>query len=158
MPAIEKIRANEEQYRDIDAAFTPLVLEIFRINGDLLAAGNELTRDLKLTSARWQVLGALQEGPLTVPRIARNMGLSRQSVRRLVDLLTRHRQVELVPNPHHRKSDLIRLTEDGGRNLKKLKQRQRNWGARLSKGLTPTALLQANAVLRHLRKRLEQDE
>jgi len=44
---------------------TNLILEIFRVNGLLLAAGDRLTRDLGLTSARWQVLGALAEGPLT---------------------------------------------------------------------------------------------
>src|SRR5467141_3144788 len=68
-------------------ALTQLILDIFRLNGSLLAAGNELTRDLGLSSARWQVMGALAEGPLPAAQIARNMGLSRQSVQRLVDML-----------------------------------------------------------------------
>jgi len=63
-------------------AFTRLILEAFRFNGCLLAAGDRLTQDLGLTSARWQVLGAIDEGPLPVAQISRNMGLSRQAVQR----------------------------------------------------------------------------
>jgi hypothetical protein len=37
---------------------TDLVLEVFRLNGRLLAAGDRLSKTVGLTSARWQVLGA----------------------------------------------------------------------------------------------------
>ena len=49
--------------------------------------GNRLGAGAGLTSARWQVLAALALAgrPLTVAQIARTMGLSRQSVQRLVD-------------------------------------------------------------------------
>ena len=40
-------------------ALTDLVLAVFRLNGRLLAAGDHLVSDLGLTSARWQVLGAI---------------------------------------------------------------------------------------------------
>ncbi|MDH3233798.1 MAG: MarR family transcriptional regulator, partial [Alphaproteobacteria bacterium] len=40
-------------------AVTALILETFRLNGRLLAAGDRLVGDLGLTSARWQVLGAI---------------------------------------------------------------------------------------------------
>jgi len=61
-------------------AFTELILETFRFNGRLLAAGDRLTRPFKLSSARWQVLGAIEQKPLPVAQIAHNMGLARQSV------------------------------------------------------------------------------
>jgi hypothetical protein len=38
---------------------TDLILETFRLNGELLTAGDRLVADLSLTSARWQVLGAV---------------------------------------------------------------------------------------------------
>ena len=72
---------------------TEVVLATFRANGLLLAAGDELAGTQGLTSARWQVLGAitLADMPLSVPHIARRMGLTRQSVHvtvnRLVDEL-----------------------------------------------------------------------
>jgi hypothetical protein len=56
---------------------TQLILEVFRVNGDLLAAGNRITKPSEQTSARWQVLGALRKGPLPVAAIAREMGLAR---------------------------------------------------------------------------------
>ena len=142
----------------LSEAFAPLVVEIFRINGAVLSAGNRLSRDLRLTSARWQVLGALQNGPLTVPQIARNMGLTRQSVRRLIELLARQGRVETLDNPHHRKSDLVRLTADGLKAFKKLQQRQQNWHPRIMAGVTPTALRQATVLLRHIREQIEQDD
>ena len=46
-------------------AVTDLVLEIFRLNGCLIASGDALVAKIGLTSARWQVLGAIamQAGP-----------------------------------------------------------------------------------------------
>jgi len=40
-------------------ALTDLILEVFRLNGALLDAGNQLSKPHGLTSARWQVMGAI---------------------------------------------------------------------------------------------------
>jgi len=80
-------------------AFTRLILEAFRFNGCLLAAGDRLTQDLGLTSARWQVLGAIDEGPLPVAQISRNMGLSRQAVQRVANELAAGGFVAFADNP-----------------------------------------------------------
>ena len=55
----------------------------------LIAAGDDLVSDLGLTSARWQVLGAIALAPAaeTVARLARAMGLHRQGVQRIVNEL-----------------------------------------------------------------------
>ena len=73
-----------------DAA-TDLILETFRLNGSLLAAGDAMVADLGLTSARWQVLGAIALSPVPLPvaHIARNMGLTRQAVQRLINEMAR---------------------------------------------------------------------
>lgn len=78
-----------------------LALAIFAANGRLLNAGNELVAHLGLTSAWWQVLAALRysAGPLAVASIARNMGLTRQAVQRIVDLLEERGLVEFQPPP-----------------------------------------------------------
>ncbi|WP_041829352.1 MarR family winged helix-turn-helix transcriptional regulator [Paracidovorax avenae] len=92
-----------------------LALAIFAANGRLLNAGNELVAHLGLTSAWWQVLAALRysAGPLAVASIARNMGLTRQAVQRIVDLLEERGLVEFQPNPHHRRAKLVVLTRAG---------------------------------------------
>ena len=58
------------------AGLTDLILEVFKLNGRLLTAGDQLVSSLGLTSARWQVLGAiaLSGVPQPVANIARNMG------------------------------------------------------------------------------------
>ena len=39
--------------------FTEIVLEIFKLNGLLITEGDQITKTLGLSSARWKVLGAL---------------------------------------------------------------------------------------------------
>ena len=107
-------------------AFTAVVLEVFRLNGALLAAGNTLCEGTGLTSARWQVLGAIamRASPLTVAQIARAMGLTRQSVQRLVDELQQEGVVERVADPEHRRARPVRLTERGAALYAEMRRRQ----------------------------------
>jgi DNA-binding MarR family transcriptional regulator len=51
--------------------------------------GNELAKISGQTSARWRVLVAIENTPASVARISRLMGLARQSVQRIADLLER---------------------------------------------------------------------
>lgn len=92
-----------------------LALEVFRANGALIAAGDALVAPLGLTSARWQVLGAIAEaeGGLPTAGIARNMGLTRQSVQRVVDDLAERGLLRFVANPHHKRAKLVQLTPAG---------------------------------------------
>jgi DNA-binding MarR family transcriptional regulator len=53
-------------------------------------------------------------GELTVPDIARPQDLSRQFVQRMVNDALARSWVELVDNPAHKRSSLVRLTPDGG--------------------------------------------
>jgi DNA-binding MarR family transcriptional regulator len=52
-------------------------------------------------------------GPLTVPQIALMRPTSRQRMQRLADELAADGLVELVDNPKHRRSKLVRLTPKG---------------------------------------------
>ncbi|OWK27847.1 MarR family winged helix-turn-helix transcriptional regulator [Sphingomonas mucosissima] len=92
-----------------------LALSVFAAHGRLIAAGNELVAHLGLTSAWWQVLAALRYSsvPLPTASIARNMGLTRQAVQRIVDVLADRGLVKFEENPHHRRSKLIVLTQAG---------------------------------------------
>src|SRR5437870_976572 len=96
-------------------ALTALILAIFRLNGRLLMAGDRLVAGLDLTSARWQVLGAiaLAEQPQPVAWLARNMGLNRQGVQRIVNEMRDDGLLEIKPNPHHRRAHLVVLTKRG---------------------------------------------
>jgi DNA-binding MarR family transcriptional regulator len=138
------------------AAATDLVLEIFRANGLLLAAGDRLAKPLGLTSARWQVLGAIVAEPATVSQVARTMGLTRQSVQRVADVLAREGLVAYENNPNHRRAALLRLTPEGEHAVDRITERQIAWANALSRGLDPSALADAAAVLRTLQDRLRE--
>ena len=135
-------------------AFTELIMEIFRFNGRLLAAGDRLTKPAGLTSSRWQVLGAVEAQSLSVAQIARNMGLARQNVQRLADAMEKERIVEYVPNPDHKRAKLVRLTARGRRTMKKLGELQSRWANETASDVNATEILAARDVLRQLRSRL----
>ena len=145
---------------NMEAAITDLVLETFRLNGRLLAAGDALVGDLGLTSARWQVLGAIALSPTAEPvaRLARAMGLHRQGVQRIVNELEAEGIVALDDNPHHRRAKLVRLTSKGEALYREAERRQKPWAKALGKGLEPKAISAAQALLRSLRGRLEPAE
>jgi len=135
-------------------AVTDLVLEVFRLNGALLAAGDALTGDLGLSSARWQVLGALETAPLTVSQVARNMGLTRQSVQRIANNLVDDGLLAPQDNPQHKRARLLRLTDLGRRRLATINQRQAGWADALAAAVPAAAVPAATATLEALRRQL----
>jgi DNA-binding MarR family transcriptional regulator len=139
---------------------TELVLEIFRLNGALLAAGDRLVGDIGLTSARWQVMGAaaLSPVPLSVAAIARNMGLTRQAVQRVANDLERAGFVRFAPNPHHRRAQLVVLTASGTAAYRAAVARQAPWANRIGAGLDHRRIKAASAVLRAIVQQLDGDQ
>ena len=137
-------------------AVTQLILETFRLNGRLLAAGDELVADVGLTSARWQVLGAMAASSVAIPvaHIARNMGLSRQAVQRLVNEMEADGLVSFALNPHHERAKLVVMTNRGKWVLRAAMERQGPWAKELAKRLRPDEIQATVRVLRMLRERL----
>jgi DNA-binding MarR family transcriptional regulator len=139
---------------------TDLILEVFRLNGRLLVSGDALVANLGLTSARWQVLGAiaLSPAPLPVAHIARNMGLTRQAVQRLANEMERAGLVRFGPNPHHQRARLVLLTPRGTAAFDAAMKRQGPWASGLAAGLSAAQIEAAAATLRRIRQRLENQE
>jgi DNA-binding MarR family transcriptional regulator len=96
-------------------ALTELILTMFRANNLTLAWGDRLVAPLGLTSARWQVLGAIvaAERAQPVAWLARDLGANRQNVQRIVNDLEKEGLVSFAPNPHHRRAQLVVLTAPG---------------------------------------------
>ncbi len=94
---------------------TALTLATFRLNGVLQVWGDRFSASFGLTSARWQMLGAIAMAgqPLTIPHIAMNMGVTRQGALKQLNLLHKDGLVESVPNPLHKRSSLYVLTDKG---------------------------------------------
>ena len=137
---------------------TDLILATFQLNGRLIAAGDALVGDLALTSARWQVLGAIALYPadLSVAGIARNMGLSRQAVQRVVNDLAARGLVRFAPNPHHVRAQLVLLTAAGRAQFEEAQRRQTPWAASLADGIEPADIAACTALLQSLARRLDE--
>ncbi|GAB5382688.1 MAG: MarR family winged helix-turn-helix transcriptional regulator [Aliiglaciecola sp.] len=108
---------------------TEVFLETFKLSGLLITTGDQLVKELNLTSARWKILGALIEGrsSMTVPEIARTMGQSRQAVQRLANEMADDRLIESVENPKHQKAKLICITDRGRNSYNKVMEKQIPW-------------------------------
>ena len=149
-----------ERWTEAGEAVTALILDVFRLNGRLLVAGDRLVAELGLTSARWQILGAIAyaERPESVAWHARTMGLHRQGIQRIANELEAEGIVEFKPNPHHKRAHLMVLTQKGTKLFEAALALQVPWVNRLSNGLKPKEIAAAQSVIGHLKSRLEDDE
>jgi len=148
----------DEEWTEAGKAVTALVLDVFRLNGRLQLAGDRLVAGLGLTSARWQILGAIAyaERPESVAWHARTMGVHRQGVQRIVNELEKEGIVEFQPNPHHKRAHLVVLTPKGQKLFDAAIALQVPWVNDLSKDLSPDDIATATVVIEYLKKRLEE--
>ncbi len=138
-------------------ALTGLMLDLFRLNSLLLTAGDRLVARLGLTSARWQILGAIvaAERSQPVAWLARDLGANRQNVRRIINDLQREGLVGFEANPHHRRAQLVVLTDKGRQAFEAAMALQAPWVNGLADGLLVKDLETVDSVIMALRKRLE---
>jgi DNA-binding MarR family transcriptional regulator len=132
--------------------FTDLVLEIFKLNGLLLAEGDRLAGEYGLSSARWKVLGAvaMSGGPMTVAQIGRDMGQARQSVQRIANEMAEGGYFAWVDNPADKRAKLLRLTAKGKRVYRQLELAQAPWADEAASALGGKELELARTLLRQL--------
>ncbi|RJL32172.1 MarR family winged helix-turn-helix transcriptional regulator [Bailinhaonella thermotolerans] len=110
-------------------------LTAFRLNGQFLEAAERLARPAGLTAAWWQVLGAVLREPLPVAQIARVMGMTRQGVQRIADLLVEKGLAEYRPNPAHRRAKLLQPTDAGLEAVRRIGPDQRTLAVKLAERL-----------------------
>ncbi|MGP3984040.1 MarR family winged helix-turn-helix transcriptional regulator [Streptomyces sp. KR80] len=130
-------------------------LAVFRLNGQFLSAAERLARPAGLTAAWWQVLGAVLREPLPVSGIARAMGITRQSVQRIADLLVGKGLAEYVPNPAHRRAKLLRPTDEGYAAVDRIGPGHAHLAGLLAEELGPAQLQETVRVLERLSRALD---
>lgn len=134
---------------------TALIDEVFQLNGKLLRAGDGLVAEFGLTSARWQILGAIDRDGTTVAQIARHRGLRRQSVREIVTRLRADGLVAVRANPDDRRSPLVSLTPRAHEMLAAVRPAQARWANGLGSTFPPGRLADAVRLLAALRAALD---
>lgn len=139
---------------------TDVMLDLFRLNSLILKAGDRMVAPLGLTSARWQILGAIvaAERPQPVAWLARDLGANRQNIQRIVNDLHKDGFVTFEPNPHHRRAQLVLLTRSGREAYDAAMKLQTPWVNRLAEDQKTDDLRAMHRTIIALRERLEKDE
>ena len=143
---------------DAGDVLTDVVIATFRLNGRFLDVAQRLASEGGLTAAWWQVLGGVLDAPHSVAEVARRMGLTRQAVQRIADLLVERGLAEYLPNPAHRRAKLIACTDAGHWAIRQVALVQRPWADRTASRLTADELRQTLATMQRLVEVLESDE
>lgn len=131
---------------------TELILTVFQLNGGLLGWGDKFSAPEGLTSARWQMLGAiaLARQPLTAPQIAASMGVTRQGAQKQLNLLRQGGLVEARDNPLHKRSPLYVLTQQGKQAYSSIEKHWNVHVEQVAAGFTSTELDTTAKVLARL--------
>jgi DNA-binding MarR family transcriptional regulator len=144
------------------ALLTELVIATFRLNARLQEIAQRLAAHGGLTAAWWQVLGGVLDQPRTVADVARAMGMSRQGVQRVADLLVDHELAEYRPNPAHRRAKLLSCTDAGLEAIRQIAVSQRPWadrtGATIGAEGLGIALTTMHRLIAVLEGQLERDD
>lgn len=122
----------------------PLVARIPRLYFLLKALGDELHADLGVTTAMRGLMASLAaSGPRTVPDLARERPVSRQHVQTVANALLAAGLAETRPNPAHRRSPFIALTEEGRRRFRLIGEREASLLAQTAPSVSPVELAAA---------------
>jgi DNA-binding MarR family transcriptional regulator len=134
-----------------------IVADIYELAGRLREQGEAIAATVGQTQARWQVLSAASGRPQTVPQIARVLGVTRQNVQRIADLLVAEGAAEYRDNPDHRASPHVILTRSGRTALERITQAATGYHAALTQKLSPSDVASLQRGLRRLLEALSDD-
>jgi DNA-binding MarR family transcriptional regulator len=132
-------------------AIAELMLEVAQFFFRIRAVGQKTGL---ITSWGGGALGFMRSlallGPLTVPQIAQMRPTSRQRMQRLADELVAEGLAELIDNPKHRRSKLVRLTPRGDTRYRELNARFLAIASTLGAGLGEGDVRRTREIVRRL--------
>ncbi|PDT51680.1 MULTISPECIES: MarR family transcriptional regulator [Sinorhizobium] len=131
-------------------AFAEFAISVLRLAGHLTSEGDRLAQPSGQTSARWQVLAAARHSTLSVAEAARALGLARQGVQRIADILEAEGLLAYRQNPAHQRAKLMTLTPGGEAALAEITARQAVWANALGAEIGEERLRQATALIAEL--------
>jgi DNA-binding MarR family transcriptional regulator len=133
------------------SALLPLIVaDIYELAGRFRAEGESIAATVGQTQARWQVMSAASAASLTVAQIARRLGVSRQNVQRIADLLVNEGWATYEPNPDHRGSPYLVLARRGQTALAQLGKAAARSHTKLAARLVGTDIGALHRALRRL--------
>jgi len=110
-----------------EEALALLVADIYECAGALRRLGDQIAGTVNQSQARWQLLSVLSDGDWTASTAARRLGLSRQAIQRVADLLVAEHLVRSDDNPNDRRAPLLHLTSKGRTALRSITEASHTW-------------------------------
>src|SRR5690348_5743316 len=130
--------------------FARLVADVYELAGELERCGEALARSVGQSGARWKVLSAASGGGQTVAQLGRRLGLARQSVQRVADVLEEDGLLRYEANPDHQRSPRVALTAQGEEALESLSAAAAKWEDPLAAQLGRGELEETQNFIREL--------
>lgn len=118
---------NELPFAAVAKELEILYAELFEAAGAGRRMGEAIASRQRQTQGRWQAMWTIGDMPLTVPQIARRLGMTRQNIQRVAGELIERNLATFVPNPDHKRSPLLRLTAEGRSTLDGLNATANRW-------------------------------
>lgn len=138
-------------------AIEDLIIEIVATFFLLRAEGMRIGVVSPSGEGYWSVLRLLKlNGPQTVPQLARYRYVPRQSVQKLANEMLKDGVIELVNNPAHKRSKLLRLTSKGDIVFQEMSDRIAKLAETLAKQQDAVQLQNAADVVKKLHEQLRE--
>ena len=144
------VKSKSRKHSPAGQVLTDLIIPIIRLESHFSRAGEAIAGSAGQTLARWLTLEMVANEPATVAQVARGLGLTRQSVQRIADLLETEGMTEYQDNPAHQTSRLVRLTPRGRQTLTAIQESQRAWADEVGVAIGEANLRQAARVVDQL--------
>jgi len=122
----------------------------------LLTVGESIAGAAGQSHARSMCLRQIAQEPLSVATIASRLGMTRQSVQRVADLLVTDGLATYAENPRHRRAQLLTLTPQGSQALRLMSEKHQQWVRRAAERLEGTGLADLTKQLCAIREAIEQ--
>ncbi len=136
-----------------------LIDETVKLFHRLKVVAEELHGGDEMAAGKRGILKELQSsGPQTVPNMARARPVSRQHIQSLVNPLAEEGLVELIENPHHKRSKLVQLTPAGTQVVEAMNRRERIVLTAIQSRLDTEAMNSAADALQRLRTVFETND
>jgi DNA-binding MarR family transcriptional regulator len=137
-------------------ALVPIIIaDIYELAGRLRDCGEAIAHTVGQTQARWQVMSAASDRPHTVPQIGRVLGVTRQNVQRIADLLVAEGSAEYRDNPDHRASPHFVLTRRGQATLDRLTKAAAGYHAGIAHKISSAEVVSLRRGLHRLLEALD---
>lgn len=135
---------------------TALIREIRTAFNRLKAIAEALHADLEVNPSMRAVLQALvSKAPQTVPEIAKERGVSRQHVQKVMNVLLENGLVRAEDNPDHKRSDFYLPTPRGAGVFSEIQARELEPMSKLADALPEREIIAATQLLAQMNEMIE---